>query len=171
MILICRGKQKDYVDIAKIHFSSWKFAYSTLLPESYITDKNSLSHKKEMWKEVIAHPNVSVWIAYDCREENNHTALGFIGCFNEGSGYEITTLYVLPEYQRLGIGSQLMTVALNHIRESHLDFSLNLWVLKNNIPAINFYSQHGFIPSKEISEEWYEDTKIVDIKMIKSAPR
>ncbi len=34
---------------------------------------------------------------------------------------------------------------------------------------LKFYSQHGFIQSKEIREEWFEDTKIVDIKMIESA--
>ena len=168
MVLIRKANKEDYLDIANIHFTSWNLAYSSLLPKSYIAQENDLSYKMKMWKEVMAHPNASICIAYDSRDGNNDTNLGFIACFNKGNNYEITALYVLPEYQRLGIGSQLMHVALNNIHD--INSSLSLWVLRDNVSAVSFYKKHGFVNSKEINEELYEDTKIVDIMMVKNPP-
>ena len=177
MVLVRKANKEDYLDIANIHFTSWNLAYSSLLPKSYIAQENDLSHKMKMWKEVIAHPNASIWIAhpnasiwiaYDSRDSDNYTNLGFIACFNKGNNYEITALYVLPEYQRLGIGSQLMHVALNNIHD--INSSLSLWVLRDNVSAVSFYKKHGFVNSKEINEELYEDTKIIDIMMVRNPP-
>ncbi|MGP9773509.1 GNAT family N-acetyltransferase [Psychrobacter sp. AOP1-A1-57] len=56
-----------------------------------------------MWQELIAHPDVIVWIAYDAHHHN----LGFISYFINNKNYEITTLYVLPDYQGLGIGTHI----------------------------------------------------------------
>ena len=170
MVLIRKANKEDYLDIANIHFTSWKLAYSSLLPKSYIAQENDLSYKMKMWKEVMAHPNASIWMAYDSRDSNNYTNLGFIACFNKYNNCEVKALYVLPEYQRLGIGSQLMHVALNNIQDANLNFSLSLWVLRDNVSAVSFYKKHGFVNSKEINEELYEDTKIVDIMMVKNPP-
>jgi len=170
MFLIRKADQDDFLDIANIHFTSWHAAYLELLPESYINKKNNLSEKVKMWQEIISHPNVTVWIASDSsnNDDNKHNSVGFIGCFNKGNEYEITTLYVLPEYQHLGIGTQLMNTALSDILTITHNPSLHLWVLKDNISAIQFYKKQGFVVSGEISETLYEDTKIVDIKMIRS---
>lgn len=172
MFLIREARQEDYIDIANIHFISWNAAYLALLPKSYINKENSLAKRKEVWQEVIAHPNVSVWIAYDSSDNdddnNKQNYVGFIGYFSKGNDYEITTLYVLPECHNLGIGTQLMRQALTTILKSTHNPSLCLWVLKDNISAINFYKKHGFIASGESSEELYEEIKIVDIKMTRS---
>ena len=165
-----KADKKDSLDIANIHFTSWSATYAKLLPESYIRQNNNLAAKIEMWQELIAHPDVTVWQAYD--NKNSDSSVGFISYYNKGVDYDITTLYILPDYQSLGIGSQLMTGALTNIVESNCDandrFNLSLWVLKTNVAAINFYKKFGFIPNGESSEASFEGNKIVDIKMIKA---
>lgn len=169
MFSIRKANQADFSDIANIHFISWNAAYLNILPKSYINEENNLSEKVEMWERVIAHPGVTVLVAYDGSHDNKHKIVGFIGYFNKGSEYEITTLYVLPDYQCLGIGTQLMNAVLKTIWNTDYSPSLYLWVLKDNVSAINFYKKHGFIHSGESSKTLYNDTEIVDIKMIKNS--
>lgn len=165
MFFIRKANLEDFKDIASIHFKSWHAAYLNLLPKSYVESQNNLFEKIKMWQEVIAHPHVIVWVAYDA----NHNNLGFIGYFNNNKCYEITTLYVLPEYQGLGVGTKLMTTSLQAILESNINTSFYLWVLKANINAIHFYEKFGFVYTGENNEEDYKGMQIIDVKMVKNA--
>ena len=166
MLTTRKAIYEDYACIANIHFSSWNAAYAELLPATYVNKANSLPAKVKMWQKIIVHPDVSVWIAYD--DNKPQSSVGFIGCFNKGDDCEITTLYVLPEYQGLGIGSQLMTTLLEEVSNSTMH-QLYLWVLETNTTAMRFYNKFGFVLSGERSEELHDNNKIVDIKMVKSA--
>lgn len=167
MLTIKKAKKTQVEDVANIHFMSWGVAYAELLPDEYISQENSLAAKIEMWQKVIAHPNVSVWLAHDSIDGSNQQSVGFIGYFNKGNNYEITTLYVLPNYQHVGVGSKLMSVALKEIFACNPNANLSLWVLETNIAAIGFYKKQGFIASGEKNEDIFEGKKIVDIHMIK----
>ena len=54
---------------------------------------------------------------------------------------QINDLYILPEYQRRGIGSHLVSKLLEEAREKHIP--VRLGVLKVN-PARRFYEKLGF---------------------------
>ena len=54
---------------------------------------------------------------------------------------QINDLYILPEYQRRGIGSHLLSKLLEEAREKHIP--VRLGVLKVN-PARRFYEKLGF---------------------------
>ena len=163
MFFIRKAQSEDFTDIAKIHFKSWHDAYLSLLPELYINNKNNLSEKIKMWQELINHPDVIIWIAYDA----NHKSVGFIGYFAKNNSYEITTLYVLSEYHGRGIGTKLMKTSLQAILGFNINANFCLWVLEDNAPAIHFYKKFGFVCNGEKSEEYYKDMQIVDIKMIR----
>lgn len=66
------------------------------------------------------------------------------------------------------MGSALMKASLQDITAANAEARFHLWVLDTNANAINFYKKHGFEQSAERHEEMYENTKIVDIKMIKN---
>ena len=163
MFFIRKAQSEDFADIANIHFKSWHDAYLSLLPELYINNKNNLSKKIKMWQELINHPDVIIWIAYDA----NYKSVGFIGYFAKNNSYEITTLYVLSEYHGRGIGTKLMKTSLQAILGFNINANFCLWVLEDNAPAIHFYKKFGFVCNGEKSEEDYKDTQIVDIKMIR----
>lgn len=165
MFFVRKAKPLDYIDIANIHFTSWHATYSDLLPASYVQQKNNLSDKITLWQKLLSHPNVLVWLAYDSSYNN----LGFVGYFtNNNNSYEITTLYVLPKYHGLGIGTALMNTSLQALSESNIHAHFHLWVLASNSNAINFYKKLGFVANAEECEELYESTKIIDIKMVKT---
>ncbi|MDN3452107.1 MULTISPECIES: GNAT family N-acetyltransferase [unclassified Psychrobacter] len=165
MFLIRKATPADFQDIANIHFKSWHTTYLDLLPESYVNDKNNLCKKTKMWQGLMTHPDVIVWVAYDTNANN---IVGFIGYFADNTHYEITTMYVLPDYHGLGIGTKLMQTSLQTLLDSHINIYVCLWVLENNTPAINFYKKFGFVHNGENSEECYENTRIIDIKLVKN---
>lgn len=66
------------------------------------------------------------------REENNGELLG-----------EIVALYLLPQFQRQGIGKQLMQAGIDQLRQRGYSIIV-LWVLKSNVQARQFYEHCGF---------------------------
>ena len=162
MFFIRKANQSDVSDIANIHFESWNATYSNLLPQTYRDRENNLSQKMDMWNKVLPSFGVNTWIAYDAED----TAVGFISYFKKDQECEITTLYLLPQYQNLGIGTKLMDAALIDASQRNSCSSLSLWVLKTNLSAISFYKKFGFESDGQCDEEIYEGTKITDIRML-----
>ncbi|QYO79062.1 GNAT family N-acetyltransferase [Devosia salina] len=56
------------------------------------------------------------------------------------AGEWIEQLYILPEWQGMGIGKVLLEIAKVKSR------SLRLWTFQQNAPARQFYERHGFVP-------------------------
>lgn len=163
MFFIRKAVQKDFSDIAKVHVHSWHDTYLDLLPISYINEMTNLAKKIAMWEQILRQPEVEVWVAQD-----GDTIVGFIGYYSQNEHYEITTLYILPTYQHQGMCSALMKASLQEVTAVNAAARFHLWVLDTNTNAINFYNKHGFKQSAERHEEIYENTKIIDIKMIKN---
>lgn len=164
MFFIRKALPKDASDIANVHFHSWNDTYLDLLPMSYINQENNLSKRNAMWKQILLQPNVDVWVAHD----DYNKIIGFIGYYTNNHCYEITTLYVLSDYHCQGIGTNLIKTSLEAISKHNADANFYLWVLSTNVLAINFYKKNNFRYSGENSEEVYEGTKIVDIRMVKN---
>lgn len=164
MFFIRKANQNDVSDIAHIHFESWNATYSDLLPKTYRDKENNLSQKVNMWEKLLPSSGVSTWIAYNAED----TSVGFISYFKKDQECEISTLYLLPQYQNLGIGTKLMDAALIDASQCNSCSRLSLWVLKTNLSAITFYEKFGFESDGQYNEELYEDTKITDIRMVKA---
>lgn len=74
-----------------------------------------------------------VWGAFD-----GLTLIGFIA-FRKG---HIDQLYVLPESQGQGVGSQLLAIAQDR------NSKLNLWTFQRNEAARRFYEKRGFVAAE-----------------------
>jgi ribosomal protein S18 acetylase RimI-like enzyme len=72
----------------------------------------------------------TVWVA-ECRDD----IAGFCA-FGNG---RLDHLYVHPSFQRSGIGSALLRIAMRECA------ALQLWVFQQNRSAIRFYEAHGFM--------------------------
>lgn len=86
---------------------------------------------------------------------------GVVKGFCRGDGIRLEKLFVEPVLQGQGIGSALLTYAM----ENH--HANGMWVLEKNIRAIRFYERYGFrktdrrIPEEDTTEflVWMERTK------------
>ena len=74
--------------------------------------------------------------------------IGLIGVDRHPDFWFLDKLYVLPPYQRQGIGSQLLRDLIEDATAKRVAFRLT--VLEVN-PARSFYERHGFIVTHTIS--------------------
>jgi GNAT superfamily N-acetyltransferase len=79
----------------------------------------------------VVVPTTETWLA-----EVDGRAVGVLVL----DGEEVDQLYVDPDWQRRGIGSQLMRLAQTRRPEG-----LALWTFQTNLAARRFYERHGFV--------------------------
>lgn len=128
----------DVVQISRVHIDSWKTAYKGLLPES-ILKKLTSEDAEQLWAKVLNTnlENVKVYVA-----QINDKIVGFCSVEKLKQKSLIHALYVLPEYQRLRIGSKLLLAAIDYFEAMDCQI-VELGVLPKN-PTINFYEKlHG----------------------------
>lgn len=94
----------------------------------FLLDLHSAAEDAAYLTSQILRTN-EVWVA-----EVDQLIAGFIAF---GDGW-VNQLYVAPPFQRQGIGSDLLTIAMRSSPR------LQLWVFESNLPAIRFYESRGF---------------------------
>ena len=78
-----------------------------------------------------------------CKCEND-----FVGCvavrkIDDGVA-ELKRMYVKPEFQRMGIGENLLKMSISFAREKGYK-TIKLDTLNTMTPAMNLYAKHGFV--------------------------
>ncbi len=114
-----------------VHWKSWQETYARLIPAQELA-RQTLEKCQEIAR---AYPQNTLIAKTDGR------VVGF-ACWSEQDGYAtVEALYVLKEFQGLGIGKMLLKLAMQELgaREEYA-----LWVLGGNESAIGFYEHHGF---------------------------
>ncbi len=141
---IRRAEAADSEAMADIQRRSWSAAYAKLLPPGVIAQKNA--GRSAQWKRLLqedAQPGVNYFLA-----EVSGTPAGMIvfGPYRDedlpGAG-EIRAIYLLPEYWRKGIGTQLIRFAMAELKKAGYS-KVSLWVLAGNSNAIGCYEKSGF---------------------------
>ena len=140
----------DVAAMAKVRIDTWRSAYAGIVPSAHL---ESLSYDRtaEGWRRGIfasGSPDLAAFVA----EEADGQVAGIAICGPEeglegkGAG-QVYVLYVLPRFQRRGVGRSLMERCGRHLvtRGYH---SLVVWVLKEN-PHRKFYEGLGGVLAGE----------------------
>lgn len=98
----------DAVGIAKVHVDSWKSTYKNIIPDVFL-GRLSYDQRTELWKQNITKEGNYIFIA----ENNEGEIIGFADCGKKESNNvpnsgDLTSIYLLQEYQGHGIGKQLL---------------------------------------------------------------
>lgn len=131
---IRKANENDIKSKALVHYQSWTETYTGLMPQDFLDsrtiEKCESSAAKYIDTTLVAETNGKV-VGFTCYKKDSRKT-------NPPSS-EIVALYVLNEYQDLGIGTALMNSCLEI-----LEGSVILYVLANNENAINFYKSKNF---------------------------
>ncbi len=144
MVDIRLARPDDAPAIARVHVAVWQTTYRGLIDDALI-DEVAFAQRAAMWSDILTaytetHP---VLVAEDF-------GVGVCGFGNAGPlrgedvlGYsgEFKTLYLLPAYQRRGIGGAMLSRLAALLVERGHDSAL-AWVLASN-PACGFYEAMG----------------------------
>jgi ribosomal protein S18 acetylase RimI-like enzyme len=75
--------------------------------------------------------------------------VGFLSVNYRQRRWNISSLYLLPEYKRQGIGSRLLKRAWQYIGQQTVYLTVAIY----NTPALKFYQKYGFRPTGVLGEK------------------
>jgi L-amino acid N-acyltransferase YncA len=155
MVEIRLARPEDAPAIARVHVAVWETTYRGLIADALI-DAVAFAQRAAMWGDILTaytetHP---VLVAEDfgigvCGFGNagplrGEEVLGFSG--------EFKTLYLLPAYQRRGIGRAMLSRLAALLIERGHDSAV-AWVLASN-PACGFYeAMGGVLCAQRVAED------------------
>lgn len=161
-IAVRRARPEEALAIARVHVASWRASYRGIVPDAFL-DGLSAEGRLPRWQQALdrAAAGAGVWVAEAAGE-----IVGFASAGPERSGDqqyrgELYALYLLPAYQRRGLGRRLVGAVAAHLAEQGMQ-ALLLWVLAANAPGWRFYEALGGVPLREQSFE-LGGTTVVEI--------
>lgn len=157
MIEILEAKPEDARDINNLLKKTWLDTYpneeagiskediSKFIEERLTEDSIALRAEAIKNKGV----NKNIFLAKD-----GSNVVGDCSVLDNGETYQLKGMYVLPEYQRRGIGQMFWKYAQDFLTDKK---DIIVWVASYNEKAINFYQKLGFVKTdKDMSSQAYE---------------
>lgn len=152
-IIIRKAVFSDATAITGVQTDTWKVSYKNLVPEEILAQKTVSPERIAQFEKCINEERV--WVA-----EKNDCVVGFLTFRKYGETAEIEIFYILPEYQRRGIGRLLFKAAMAELRALGCRH-LTVWTLKS-APSVRFYQKIGGQLSGRI-KVWKYDLKTVEL--------
>ena len=107
MVEIRRAEREDIPGIKAVLAVTWRDTYSTFLSEASIAKVTSEWHSPRVLEVEIARPLTYIGVATSAR----NGIVAMISAHSQGEVLFVARMYVLPEFQRQGIGERMMDEA------------------------------------------------------------
>lgn len=137
--MIVRVDETNLSAAAEVYMLSWKDSHKDICSKEFI-EKHNLEYMENFLHEKL-NGGCKIYLNY-----SENKPLGIVGIAPDD---EICLLYVLPNEQEKGCGSELLEYAIKLCEKPWLT------VLETNLNAIKFYEKRGFIfdGEKDISSK------------------
>ena len=143
MIAVRRATTNDASSMARIYVETWQDAYAGLLPDAGLLSMSADHHTLRTASQIA---QLSAKEAYLVATHLDH---GIIGLGSAGPtrtrdlpyGAEVYSLYVHPNFQRMGAGHALLSGLFTAMHQAG-QRSMVIWALDGN-PARTFYERLG----------------------------
>jgi ribosomal protein S18 acetylase RimI-like enzyme len=131
----------DLPVIQNVLWKTWVEAYSSFLPEPDLKSYFSEHYDLDALTELFKNPLVSGYVA-----EVDGSVVGFMRTTKdwEENKYFVSSVYILPAFQKKGLGLALMRKAAEEASASRLD---RVWVgvMVQNHEARQWYDRMGYV--------------------------
>ncbi|HEX6125522.1 MAG TPA: 3-deoxy-manno-octulosonate cytidylyltransferase [Pyrinomonadaceae bacterium] len=140
-ISIRKASPEDIPGIAHVHVESWQQSFRGIAPSEYLNSM-SVERRREVFAERLSDPTYRLLVA----EKPNRGVVGFIDFGKpdfENYGYDarVFSFYLLPEFQRSGVGQRLFESCFDSMAGEGFR-SMCLDTLEMS-PYRKFYEKHG----------------------------
>ncbi len=154
---IRKAEPRDAEAIADVHHLAWLGAYSGIIPHRAL---NRMINRRgpDWWANAIRRA-ATVLVVEIGGKLAGYATIGKNRARELSQQGEIYELYLLPEYQGIGLGSRLFAAARKKLASSGLR-GLVVWALEENAGALSFYEGAG---GRDIAE----GVEIFDQKALK----
>lgn len=167
-LIVRQATDNDNDAIAKVNVICWQESYLSFFPAEYLSSL-SWQDRSAGRKQFQTDPTRVSFVA---ELENKIIGFGDIGPTRiiesildlDQTYFELYAMYVLKDYQRLGIGKQIFTAIKQHLSTNHIK-NIVVWTLLENEKAIKFYQNLGFTQTTwrkktKVGREYYEETAL-----------
>jgi diamine N-acetyltransferase len=143
-VKIRKAKDHEAPEIKELLSIVWDDTYKDIIPKKIIDEIKSSWHSLQNIRNQIIDKNTIFNIA-----EKNNRIVGILTAIEKDNKYYLNRLYVLPGFQRKGIGKKLLNnlISANSVKEIELE------VEEENENGIGFYIKEGFIRIGTIKEK------------------
>lgn len=133
-------KTEDAEQVRHILHETWLDAYAPFIPEEDLIGYLDVHYSIDSIKKFLEDPNIVGFIA-----EADCVAVGCVKThYNKEEGrLYVQQLYILPKYQRFGIGRHLMELSAERAKSLGLD-RVWLGVMIKNQQAVAWYKKMGY---------------------------
>jgi ribosomal protein S18 acetylase RimI-like enzyme len=155
--------KKDYKELNWVNEQTWLHTYPNAENNITLEDIKNLPWTKfeEDWRTKLASVEEGL---YYFTAKIDSKIVGFIVMKELAEFIAIGSIYVLPNYQNLGIGSGLVNHTLKFVSKQK---PIVVKVAEYNQNSINFYKKLGFIfVEKVVNFKLSEEKSIPQIKMV-----
>ncbi len=132
----------DLPSIQKVAWDTWADAYGAFVPE----DDRREFHDSYYGIQKLQNLYDSK-IVDGCVALVDEIIVGYSKTYwnLQDKQFFITSLYVLPSYQKLNLGKRMMEYGINTAKKNYDTDRVWLGVMVENLPAIEWYNRQGFI--------------------------
>ncbi|TFD99477.1 GNAT family N-acetyltransferase [Jeotgalibacillus salarius] len=140
---IRKAEIDDAKGIARVHVDSWRTTYKGIIPDKVLSGL-SYGQRTELWQRNILRDGNYVFVA----ENEQKEIVGFADCGRRDTNKikdsgDLTSIYLLEDYQGVGIGKQLMKRLFKQFEKLGYN-RVFVEVLKDNKTQF-FYEHYGAI--------------------------
>ncbi|MGI9667827.1 MAG: GNAT family N-acetyltransferase [Acidimicrobiia bacterium] len=128
--------------MAEITVSAWQVAYEDFIPAELRAAQN-VARQERFFEFAVQDESARTWVS-----DNDGVVLGFAHIaeardvdVDPDVTAELWAMYVDPQHMGQGIGSALMTTAIDSMTTHGFQEAV-LWVLRGNTRARSFYASH-----------------------------
>lgn len=136
------NQNTDFSAIKNVYYQTWTYSYVGIIPQALLDnlDKNNTWHPETRLHNTLIACNDDKEIVGVCTYGPARR--------HKYDGYgEVYSLYVLPKFQHLGIGKELLQRALDILQEQYS--SIYLIVLRDNLHSRAFYEWFNFVATDD----------------------
>lgn len=137
---------KDAEAIVNVHITTWKYSYKGFIADEELAKRLPTPERIQKMQDAIQQQLFYV-------AEIDNQIVAFSGLHGElGSTSEIGLMYVLPQYQGLGIGRRLFQDFLKIIKHNGCE-KVEVWTMKKSPQSVSFYKNMGGIMTNQ-DKDW-----------------
>lgn len=125
--MIVRVTEENIQEAGRIHSISWKESHKVFCLKEFV-EKHDVMHQTQYVRNEIKQGKEVYLLLKD-------KPVGIVSIWNS----LIENLYILPEEQGKGYGTELLLFVMKQCKEEP-----TLWILDNNKPAYLLYTNNGF---------------------------
>ena len=139
-IAIRQWTLEDLPSVRQVTWNTWLDAYLSFIPESDLRRYFDAHYNLDALTQLFHTPLMNGFVA-----EVNGSVVGYVKTKfkKEENRFYVSSLYILPGRQGMGLGGKLMAAAEELAKTLAAD-SVWLGVMTQNTPALDWYKRHGF---------------------------